>query len=115
MAFHNVKGQCGEDYAAAVLVSMGYTILHRNWRYNHKEVDAVALHSGILVFVEVKTRTDDTPAADLISPAKIRHLLDAAEAYIAKFNRMEEVRFDVLIVRIAAGHISHELIADAFR
>ncbi len=49
-------GRLGEDLAAAHLERLGYTVLARNHRTRHGELDIVATDGGTLVFVEVKTR-----------------------------------------------------------
>lgn len=49
-------GRLGEELAAAHLARLGYSLLARNVRTRHGEIDLIA-HSGTtLVFVEVKTR-----------------------------------------------------------
>ena len=61
-----------------------YSILERNWRCGHLEVDIIALKRGLLVFVEVKTLT----SADVILPEehadkeKRKHIIAAAKAYM---------------------------------
>ena len=49
-------GSKAENIAAEFLLKIGYIILHRNWRYSHKELDIVARDKNILVIVEVKSR-----------------------------------------------------------
>ncbi len=39
MAKHNILGLNGESLAASYLQEKGYTILDRNWRSGHKELD----------------------------------------------------------------------------
>ena len=51
------RGDYGELLAEEYLVSQGYTILERNWRWSRAEADIIARDEGVLVFVEVKTRT----------------------------------------------------------
>ena len=69
-------GHEGEDYAAKLLEKeKGFVIIERNWHYRQKEIDIIAIDSGTLVFVEVKTRTSDSvPPSELISYNKIRFL-----------------------------------------
>ncbi|MDF2442032.1 MAG: putative endonuclease [Subtercola sp.] len=50
-------GRRGEELAAQYLVEQGYGILERNWRCRQGEIDVVAEHEGVTVFVEVKTRS----------------------------------------------------------
>ena len=42
MAKHNEFGRLGEEIAARYLTEKGYTILERNWRNVHKEIDIIA-------------------------------------------------------------------------
>lgn len=50
-------GAHGEEIAAAYLAEQGYRILARNWRIREGELDIVALDTGCIVAVEVKTRS----------------------------------------------------------
>ena len=51
-------GRNGEEIVANYLCEQGYEILDRNWRIKEGELDLVAKSSnGIIVFVEVKTRS----------------------------------------------------------
>jgi putative endonuclease len=94
------KGQNAEKIAVEYLNDKGYKILHRNWRYFHKELDIVAVHNEILLIVEVKSRLGhygETPS-EMVSFGKMKHLVNAAEAYIFKYNIAYETRFDVISV-----------------
>ena len=73
MAAHNEFGIEGEDKAANYLIREGYTILDRNWRSGHKELDIVAEKDGTLVVAEVKTRTSSKYGnpEDAVTPRKI--------------------------------------------
>ncbi len=53
---HTSLGGRGEDVAAEYLLGLGWTILDRNWRCRHGEIDIIATDGDTLVFVEVKTR-----------------------------------------------------------
>ena len=59
MAWHNKLGEYGEEKVNRYLLDMGYTVLERNWRVGHRELDFVCLDGEVLVVVEVKTRADD--------------------------------------------------------
>ncbi|MFA4829490.1 MAG: YraN family protein, partial [Thermodesulfovibrionales bacterium] len=53
-------GSEGEDLAAAFLKGKGYKIISRNYKTPIGEVDIIAEDKGTIVFVEVKTRTNDS-------------------------------------------------------
>lgn len=52
------KGFLGEKKAADYLISKGYKIIDRNYRTRIGEIDIIATISGVLVFIEVKSRTN---------------------------------------------------------
>lgn len=52
-------GRQGEQIAENYLVTQGYKILEKNWRYSRSEIDLIAMQNQILVFIEVKTRSYD--------------------------------------------------------
>ena len=54
MAWHNKLGEYGEEKVNRYLLDMGYTVLERNWRVGHRELDFVCLDGEVLVVVEVK-------------------------------------------------------------
>jgi len=58
------KGKLGEQKAEDYLVSIGYTILTRNYRQRYGEIDIIAEDTGVsgrtIVFIEIKTWTKFT-------------------------------------------------------
>ncbi len=52
------KGRYGENIAKEYLISQGCKIIECNWHYSkNAEIDIIAEDKGVLIFVEVKTRT----------------------------------------------------------
>ena len=100
MAEHNDLGKEGEDEAVRYLTEKGYCILHRNWRRGRNELDIIVTKDGQLVFVEVKTRRNETygHAEDAVNDRKIRTLVSLADSYIKKFELDLPARFDVITV-----------------
>ena len=103
----------GEDIAARYLVAQGWRIVGRNVRCGRTgEIDIVAERSGVLAFVEVKTRRTDafgTPgeAVTWRKQARIRSL---ARAYLMRVRPSAgAIRFDVVEVRAggARPHVTH--------
>lgn len=109
-------GKGAESFAARFLVSKGYVIYHRNWRFRQKEIDIVCGFNGTLVVAEVKARhRDHLPhPEDLLSPQKERFLIDAAEAYLRRTGLKMPVRFDLIIVIFHRSGFDIEHIEDAF-
>ena len=108
-------GRRGEELACRYLTELGHTVLARNWRSGHKELDIVCEHSGVLVIVEVKTRRDARfgKPEDAVSENKIRRIVLAADAYV-RLNRIDlPVRFDIITVLGKNRQLNH--IIDAFR
>jgi putative endonuclease len=99
-------GAAGEARAEAWYRARGYEVLARNWRCREGELDLVVRRRGVLVVVEVKTRTSDrfgTPAA-AVTPAKQRRIRGLALRYVAETGvRSRTIRFDV--VAILAGRL----------
>ncbi|MEL6635749.1 MAG: YraN family protein [Bacteroidota bacterium] len=93
-------GKQGEQIAADYLRDQGYEILERNWRHRRAEIDLIVQSEGILVFVEVKTRRQNTwqSAERSVNAAKRDRLSNAASAYMAQVGHEWELRFDLLVV-----------------
>ena len=108
MAWHNKQGKYGEEKVNRYLLDMGYTVLERNWRVGHRELDFVCLDGEVLVVVEVKTRADDNVSLlDLLDYRKKRNLQAAGAAYLTKKNIHREIRFDLVVVTGAEMHLEY--------
>jgi putative endonuclease len=109
-------GQKGENAAVAFLEKEGYRIRHRNWKSGKRELDIVAEYYDFIVFVEVKTRTDDQwmDPRNSINREKQRSLIYAANGYIQKYNINKESRFDVIIVMGKSEPFKIDHIENAF-
>jgi len=109
-------GQKGETLAIEYLQKAGYKIRHRNWRSGKKELDIVAENNDFVVFVEVKTRTDDyvEHPANAITREKQRSIIFAADGYIQRYNLNKESRFDVITVIVKGETPDIDHIENAF-
>ena len=116
MAKHNELGIQGEKAVAVYLEQNGYSILHRNWKLGHWELDIVALKEGELVVVEVKTRstTHYSMPEDAVDLPKIKRLVHATDVYMKKFKLDIPVRFDILTVVGQNGNFKIDHIKNAF-
>ena len=108
MAWHNKLGEYGEEKVNRYLLDMGYTILERNWRVGHRELDFVCLDGEVLVVVEVKTReSDNVSLFDLLDYKKRRNLQAAGAAYLTKKNIHRAIRFDLVVVTGVEMHLEY--------
>lgn len=109
-------GQIGESIACDDLRKKGYTILRRNYIFDHSEIDIVAEYEGRIVFVEVKTRISSylTDPSQLVSLGKQKQIIKAADQYIKDYYPEREWRFDIVVVITNSEYTSIEHIEDAF-
>lgn len=116
MAEHNLLGKLGEEKAFQFLLAKGFKILCRNWRYRKAEMDLVAVKDGMLVIVEVKTRSsvDFELPQEAVGIKKQKQIILAANAYIEENNIDMQCRFDVVSVLIIGEKVEIEHIEDAF-
>jgi putative endonuclease len=95
-------GSWGEQCAAEYLEEHGYQIVARNVRSEYGEIDLLARHADVLVFVEVKARSSESfgHPEGAITALKQQHLLDSALAYLQAHPDMEgDWRVDVISVQ----------------
>jgi putative endonuclease len=98
-------GELGEQLAVEHLQSSGLRVLVRNWRCRYGELDVIAADDAarVVVFVEVKTRTNDRfgGVEQAVTPEKLRRLRRLAGLWLAGQDvRWAGVRIDVVGVRI---------------
>ncbi|MDE5612728.1 MAG: YraN family protein [Odoribacter sp.] len=108
MAEHNELGRLGEDKAVAYLVREGFVVLERNWRSKCGELDVICQKDGLLVVVEVKTRSglEERPE-ELLDWRKRRNMRRVADAYVKAKNIRQEVRFDLVLVAGEGLEVEH--------
>ncbi len=100
MAQHNRFGNEAEEKALDYLLQKGYTLLEKNYRYGHAEVDLLMQKKEKLICVEVKARSTDffgTPQS-FISSKKIQLIVSVVDHYIEVSDLDLEVRFDVIAI-----------------
>lgn len=111
-------GKRGEEAVCDYLLSKGHTILEKNWRYGHFEIDIISIDKVGIHFVEVKSRVVPVQAApqESVNRAKKRRVVKAAQAYIdLEFRGKEmEIWLDVAAVTFEGGKINLEYFEGAF-
>src|SRR5215218_6736942 len=99
-------GKTGEELAIAELVRRGYAITAQRYRTPCGEIDIVAQHDGVLVFVEVKARASAEfgTAAEAVTPWKQRRLTRMARDYLTRQRIVDHpCRFDVVAIMLGAA------------
>jgi putative endonuclease len=107
MGTKQLIGALGEEFVAKYLVGKNYQILDRNWRIRDGEIDLVAMsENGIVVFIEVKTRTSIAFGHPLeaITRDKAYRLQRLALAWLTVHHKWGfEYRIDAAAVLISKG------------
>lgn len=100
MAGHNILGTDGELLAKGYLEELGFEILEENWVFKKSEIDLIVYKNSTIVFVEVKTRRNNSFAEpeDFVSPDKQKQMAFAADEYIHLMGHQHEIRFDIISV-----------------
>ena len=110
-------GKRGEDLACEELQRRGYVILDRRFRTRCGELDVVAREGNVVVFVEVKARTDGNfgDPFESITWQKRRRLSQMAASYLFQ-KQLGDVpcRFDVVAIVECEKGTTVELMRDAF-
>lgn len=110
-------GQKGEDIAASYLQGKGYQVVTRNYYTRYGELDIICTYKNILVFVEVRTRSNLSYGSpeESITPKKIEHLRKAALIYLGTCHlSYDEMRFDVIAILLTGDNTSINHIPNAF-
>ncbi|KYG83314.1 endonuclease [Roseivirga echinicomitans] len=93
-------GKKGEDLAVSLLQKKGYQVLHRNFRYKKSEIDIICSKAGLLVFVEVKSRSSKAFGSPetFVSKNQEQSILKASEAYVMDEDWHGDIRFDIIAI-----------------
>ena len=99
-------GRTGERLAAEALLTKGYSILERNVRCHHGEIDLVAEDEQDIIFVEVKARrgTSFGLPEDALTLRKRRKLMEVASYYLDLHSCSDRSwRIDVIAVQFSTS------------
>ena len=94
-------GTLGENLAAEFLISKGFKVVARNYRWKHAEIDLIVQREDWLIFVEVKTRSSDAygEPESFVTNDQRSLIYGAAEEYIFKTDWQGNIRFDIVSVK----------------
>ena len=117
MAKHIHTGKIGEQLGESFFIQQGYSILEKNWRHSHWEVDIILSKNNVLHFVEIKTRRSKKFGLpeEKVGAKKIQNLINAAEQYLYIHPEWKRIQFDILSIIIAGdGTVEYFLIEDVY-
>lgn len=97
-------GKKGEQMAADFFQEKGFTIMARNYRFKHAEIDLIVQKNDWMIFVEVKTRSSDTfgEPESFVDYKKGRKIMEAAEEFIFSTDWHGHIRFDIVSVKLGS-------------
>ena len=107
MIHNKALGEYGEKVAQFFLSKIGYLILEKNYKCKFGEVDLIARINNLLIFVEVKTRSNLSYGypEESIEYFKIQKIKKIANYFIARKNLGSfDIRFDVISIRLDIKH-----------
>jgi len=94
-------GSYGEEFACKFLKQLGYEIVEQNYQFGHGEIDIIAKDGDVLVFAEVKYRTNleyGEPEYAITKP-KQSQIKKIAEAYLYEHEILDQnCRIDVVAI-----------------
>jgi putative endonuclease len=99
--------------AAWFLRLKGYRIACRNFRCRSGEIDIVARKRGLLIFVEVRTRTAGALLQPLqtVDPVKVARTVNAAKTFLAGLPRpLPACRFDVIAITTGRHRTARKIV-----
>ena len=111
MSRQKIFGKFGEDCAAKFLETEGYKIIARNFRIRSAEIDIIAQKDDVIVFVEVKARSDIRHGlpSEAVTVRKQKKIIEAAGVFLQDENFSEcACRFDVVEVYLR-GELVEEI------
>lgn len=96
----SIIGKKGEDFCASYYEKNGYKITERNYHCRHGEIDVIAENECTVVFVEVKTRSENQAleAKDAVTTSKQKKIALTALYYASCKEIEKAMRFDVFEV-----------------
>lgn len=110
-------GKQAENIVCDYLIAKGYTVRERNFKpiTSRSEIDIIAQKDDILIFVEVKARTDrQVDPAEAMTADKIRNVVRGANTYLQMQDYDFFYRFDVAAVSGDVDDYTLDYLEDAF-
>ncbi|MDN5203330.1 YraN family protein [Fulvivirgaceae bacterium BMA10] len=115
MAKHLKTGKKGEELAVEFLQKKGFEIIERNYRIGKAELDIIAKNENLMIFIEVKTRTNNRFGfpESFVDRRKENLITEAAEQYTYDCQWHGNIRFDIIAISLKPN-LEIEHFEDAF-
>ena len=110
-------GKKSESLAAKHLKKHGYKILEQNYHTKMGEIDIIAKHKGVIVFIEVKARRSDRFGDPkwAVTHKKQQKISMAALQYLKATEQSNaSARFDVVSINSSGNTPAIEIVKNAF-
>ena len=113
-------GKLGEDIACDFLKDRGHTIIERNWRNGHLEIDIISYDADGIHFVEVKTRrlNVQAPPQENVDRRKQARIVKAATGFLKTRKGLPfgnvECMFDVVAITFDGDRARAEWFPQAY-
>jgi putative endonuclease len=93
-------GSWGEDLATDYLLKNRYKIIEKNYRNSYGEMDIVCKKNGVVIFIEVKTRSGRSFGLpeEAVNKTKQVRLIKISEKYILDNKIKENYQIDVIAI-----------------
>ena len=98
------RGYWAEIWAIFYLWMKGYKILAWRYKTKHGEIDVVASKGNVVVFVEVKARSNISDALGSVNRKNRVRVENAAQIFILKNKRYELYSLNFAVVAIEFGY-----------
>ena len=118
--YRQALGRKGEEMVCDFLEGRGHTILERNYRSGHLEIDIISFNHEGIHFVEVKSRkfSIQAPPQDNVGRIKQRRTVKAAASFLRTAKGLpygsHECMFDVVAVTFEGGTFRTEWFPQAY-
>ena len=101
-----IKGAKGEAMVASFLMSKGFSVVARNYQCRFGEIDIIAQDTDYIIFVEVKTRKENSavPIEEAVDYKKQKRMIITAQDYLTKSPTEKQPRFDVALVIVKTSN-----------
>lgn len=111
------EGTRGEHLALDHLQALGMEVIQKNYRFGRGEIDLVAMDGEVLVFCEVKSRSNNRFGEPeyAVTRRKQQQIRRVAQGYLFQHQITDQAcRFDVILIQHTATGPEIRYVRNAF-